>query len=388
MNRTTVLSADGTDELALQIYAWSLHHTEIHVHEAEDEFGLPRRRIEQALDLLVELKLVRFDGAGEVFVGVSPSAAQVELIAPLEEQIHERQDRLAAIHQKLKGFSDVFTSAQRERLRHETVVVPESDEHLRLRLADAARHCSSEMLIMQAGCAGAPQLFSRHIWPVALRLLDRGVRVRTLHQHTARTDAETRTRIHQAMAAGATARTSDDLFGHLVVFDGKAAMAVLTSSGEAEPKNTMIYDPTVVGLLRRFHDHAWHSAVEFDHGTVRYGETLDAVKSTILRLLATGMKDEVVARRLGMSPRTFRRHIASIMDELHAESRFQAGITAARAGLLEAQWPDTGRLPLSSSRSAPGPAARAEGGRPRDSGPAMALVSRGSGAEEDWLSTI
>ncbi|MFD0382064.1 hypothetical protein ACFQ2B_05465 [Streptomyces stramineus] len=200
---------------------------------------------------------------------------------------------------------------RRARVRHETVVVVPGDEQLRVRLADAARQCSSELLVMQSGPADSTELLARHIWPVAAQLLRRGVRVRTLHQHTARTDTDTRSRIHELMAAGAACRTSDALFGHLAVFDWKVAMAAPNPPGEAGAETAVIYDPTVVGLLRRLHDHAWHAGVEFDHGAIRYGETLDAVKSTILRLLATGMKDEVIARRLGMAPRTFRRHLAA-----------------------------------------------------------------------------
>ncbi|KOG32387.1 hypothetical protein ADK34_09305 [Streptomyces viridochromogenes] len=49
-------------------------------------------------------------------------------------------------------------------------------------------------------------------------------------------------------------------------------------------------------------------------------------------LLAQGAKDEVIARRLGMSLRTCRRHIAELLEELGAESRFQGGALAERAG--------------------------------------------------------
>ncbi|MGI5530482.1 response regulator transcription factor [Streptomyces syringium] len=56
---------------------------------------------------------------------------------------------------------------------------------------------------------------------------------------------------------------------------------------------------------------------------------------TIVRLLAAGLKDEAIARRLGMSLRTARRHIADIMETLGAESRFQAGMLAARAGMTD-----------------------------------------------------
>jgi len=43
----------------------------------------------------------------------------------------------------------------------------------------------------------------------------------------------------------------------------------------------------------------------------------------ILTMLAGGAKDETVARSLGLSVRTCRRHIAEILTRLNATSRFQ-----------------------------------------------------------------
>jgi DNA-binding NarL/FixJ family response regulator len=54
----------------------------------------------------------------------------------------------------------------------------------------------------------------------------------------------------------------------------------------------------------------------------------------ILELLMLGTKDESIARQLGISLRTVRRRVAGLMDELGATTRFQAGLEAARRGLL------------------------------------------------------
>ena len=54
----------------------------------------------------------------------------------------------------------------------------------------------------------------------------------------------------------------------------------------------------------------------------------------LLRQLAAGAKDEQIARTLGVSLRTVRRRIADLMTELGADSRFQAGVEAARRGWL------------------------------------------------------
>ncbi|MGA5702762.1 hypothetical protein [Peterkaempfera bronchialis] len=65
-----------------------------------------------------------------------------------------------------------------------------------------------------------------------------------------------------------------------------------------------------------------------------FGRGADAeLKRRIIGLLADGAKDEVVARRLGISLRTCRRHVADILHQLGAVSRFQAGVQSVRLGI-------------------------------------------------------
>lgn len=45
---------------------------------------------------------------------------------------------------------------------------------------------------------------------------------------------------------------------------------------------------------------------------------------TILKLMAEGLNDDAIARRLGISTTTVRRHISAIMIRLGVSSRFAA----------------------------------------------------------------
>lgn len=63
-----------------------------------------------------------------------------------------------------------------------------------------------------------------------------------------------------------------------------------------------------------------------------------AVDMDLLILLAAGAKDQAIARQLGVGLRTVVRRTSKLMQQLGAESRFQAGLLQARAlGLLSAQ---------------------------------------------------
>lgn len=60
----------------------------------------------------------------------------------------------------------------------------------------------------------------------------------------------------------------------------------------------------------------------------------EARDRTILALLAAGAPDATIARQTGVSQRTVERRVRALMDQLGAGTRFQAGVQAARRGLV------------------------------------------------------
>lgn len=54
----------------------------------------------------------------------------------------------------------------------------------------------------------------------------------------------------------------------------------------------------------------------------------------ILTLLAAGTSDALIARQAKVSQRTVERRIRALMDRLDATTPFQAGVKAAKAGLI------------------------------------------------------
>ncbi|XTZ15061.1 hypothetical protein ACQSSU_27040 [Micromonospora echinospora] len=58
----------------------------------------------------------------------------------------------------------------------------------------------------------------------------------------------------------------------------------------------------------------------------------------ILRQLAAGHTDEATALRLNVSPRTVRRRVALIGEQLGVQGRFGLGVAAAQLGLVSVRW--------------------------------------------------
>ncbi|MFI0417725.1 LuxR C-terminal-related transcriptional regulator [Spongiactinospora sp. 9N601] len=85
----------------------------------------------------------------------------------------------------------------------------------------------------------------------------------------------------------------------------------------------------MVGVLRSLFEELWARAEPLP-----WAGSADGVVQ-VLRLAAQGMCDELIARNLGVSVRTVRARFADAMTELGAQSRFHAGVRAARRGWLK-----------------------------------------------------
>ncbi|MEV4168617.1 helix-turn-helix transcriptional regulator [Nonomuraea sp. NPDC049709] len=90
----------------------------------------------------------------------------------------------------------------------------------------------------------------------------------------------------------------------------------------------LVRTSVVVGVLRSLFQELWARAMPLPWGSRRDGMV------QVLRLAAQGMCDDSIARQLGLSVRTVRGRFADAMTELGAQSRFHAGVEAARRGWL------------------------------------------------------
>ncbi|WP_244501285.1 LuxR family transcriptional regulator [Streptomyces sp. TP-A0874] len=117
-----------------------------------------------------------------------------------------------------------------------------------------------------------------------------------------------------------------------VIVDGKAALACAESASGR--RASVIRAPAVIRTLLTLFDGVWRNAVvatdRLDFGDRARAE----ISRRILEKLCAGVTDEVAARDLSVSVRTYRRYVAEIMVLLDASSRFQAGVRAAELGLL------------------------------------------------------
>lgn len=278
------------------------------------------------------------DSSGELrtpsYTPCSPDAAAAHLTGPIEAAIRERHreaERLKSHVMSLKTVFDESWNGYSTQNAIEYLNLPDTVRSVLEQLSESAR--------IEAAAAH-PQLAS----PTALeegvarteRVISRGVAMRTLYPHSVLAHQYMQQHLSKMVAMGSQIRTTSHISDRILFFDREVAVI---ANGESSPGNgaIAIREPALVAHLYRSWQSSWDSGLPFQaapSGT-GYGSAKDELRRSIARLLESGMKDDLAARRLSMSTSTYRRHVTDLMNDLGAKSRFQAGSYARQNGWFD-----------------------------------------------------
>jgi DNA-binding CsgD family transcriptional regulator len=161
-------------------------------------------------------------------------------------------------------------------------------------------------------------------------LLSRGIVSRGIYAATGLEDPKVLSRALSMVELGEQARVLPTVPLKLLVVDGCRALLPLTASAAGGYCAVVVWHSAVTEALQKLFELAWQQATPLGR-PVSDGE-LTEDERTLTRLLAAGIKDEAVARHLGVSLRTLRRRVSDLQERLGAASRFQLGMRAAQRG--------------------------------------------------------
>jgi DNA-binding CsgD family transcriptional regulator len=318
-------TVDGVpDDLEADIYRYAVRLGEIVSPErAAADLALPTGEVFAAVTRLVELHLLRTDGSTGRYLPMDPEVAATLLISPVERAMYQRRE----LADRLRDRIDAITRPAVE--VSEPVGAIDSLEgvaEIRGLFKLAAEVCRDEMVVLRPG-HDDDELLDELLAP-CYSVLERAVSVRVVCPHRSRAGFATRAKAKRLITDGAEIRTLSQVPQAAVVFD--RTLAVMFSFDEdGYPTARRVRDRNVVRFLLDMFGQLWDNATPFAAEDTGYADAIDDLQQSVARLMAQGLTDEVVARRLGMSVRTCRRHIAALLQNLDAVSRFQAGVLAA-----------------------------------------------------------
>lgn len=172
----------------------------------------------------------------------------------------------------------------------------------------------------------------------------RGVRLRVVHQSAALSHPRSADYLHKIQQMGGQVRLRNDLPFRLIIVDGDSAVCCLEWQ-EGLRETLLLQGAYIIGLLGRLFETIWMDSVplgaafdvestDVDVTDGYHAPTLTGQQAAIMRRLAEGATDRAIANSLGITTRTVTRRIGEIYEALGAQSRFQAGATAQRIGLI------------------------------------------------------
>ncbi|MGW2182062.1 hypothetical protein ACWCXX_29000 [Streptomyces sp. NPDC001732] len=322
---------DLTDrDSVVAVYQYTTRHGSlmpVALDRVATELNLSVGEVFAAAARLVELRMLRTEeGEDGILVPLDPQTAATLLVSPMERAILQQRDRADQLRARIDAIAGgsgtvsgplgVIDRAEGE---------PEVRGLLRLAAAD----CQSEAVALWPGVDG--------IFESCCAALDSGVALRVLVPHRERAGFASRARVTELVGRGVELRTIRAVPQAAVVFDRGIGVVVVPGDGLLPPTARPVRDETMVRCLVEMFDLLWESASPFEPDGAGYAEdVVDDFQRAIALLMSQGLTDEVVARRLGMSVRTCRRHIAALMDSLGSVSRFQAGVRLAQRLAVDA----------------------------------------------------
>ncbi|MCM2389909.1 helix-turn-helix transcriptional regulator [Streptomyces albipurpureus] len=315
---------------------------------AEDPYG--DGVVPEEVEAAARAAYQQLDGAGES-LEVLPEAVREWLAArrlvdgerghvcsperALHELVADQRRGLGELEQGLNALHDVLRLMPGLRPPGRAVVEAEffaDRSRLQDRMDDLDTLCLDEILGMRANFPD-PDALEKSLGE-DLAMLARGVRIALLvATRAARQPGAARylSRMHEH---GARIRLAPAVPLHLNVVDRAVTVLALgpVEDGAEPAEDVVLRSPRLASCFARVFEHHWGTGIPYGADCA---EEWTPREREVLALLAAGTKDETIARRLGCSERTLRRLLAGLVTRLGAESRFAAGVRAARLGLLD-----------------------------------------------------
>ncbi|MFD3484478.1 LuxR C-terminal-related transcriptional regulator [Streptomyces sp. NPDC058665] len=299
--------------------------------------ALRNRRIARAAlgpaPCLLDMALLYPDPLDDAWLcPVLPSAALAHLLQPITREIHERVRLTASLVDSLAPLSAVV--AEDPNL---SITLLDGKALIDAKVGEAARAATQEILTVQPGFSRERELMMEGL-SRSLSAIERGARLRHLYQHPARYSPHIKEYLENVPADRLEVRTVEQTVERLIIVD--RALAFIPASTDRRTA-LEIRHPALITYLIQVYEVLWAQATPITERppAVSRDTPVTSVQQSIARLLVEGTTDEVVARRMGISVRTCRSHIAKLMQALGASSRTHLGALLIQSGLVDPETP-------------------------------------------------
>lgn len=262
------------------------------------------------------------------FVPAPPEMALQGILRKRQQQLLADCERLMDGHRRLSRIDHVRPQA--EEVRHRLVeVVTDREEITRLShaLVNIAR---DDWMSLENSRLETPMDEATSYTPPPA--FENSLRFRSIYETTVMENAIGARTIEDAMSHGEEARLLPRVGMKMKLADESVAMLPLTPTGM---EGAMVIRSAVIArALREYFEMLWERAMPV--GTQQASTTgLPPVEERILPLLAQGLTDEAIAKRLNISLPTVQRRLVNLKKRLTVDTRVAIVVAAMRRGWIQ-----------------------------------------------------
>lgn len=336
-NLVMALADLGFSESQERLYRALLRSPTRSADELAVELDRPVAEVLADCAFLIELGVLRGDpGRPESFIVGKPAATLGPLIERCEEDLLRRYRRTADTRFAIGELEHLFSQQRTDVPEEQGVERVEDLQAVRERLEELSFFTRSCVYSIQPGGPQSPESLEASR-PLDQRGIRRGVEMRVIHEASVLDDELNRAYLRELVMGGAKVRVTNQQIDRMIIIDRSVAVVPVDPTESRRGALIVRHPGLLSGFLDLFH-RAWQDAIEppwqSDRAEAKPVHEISPQDRRTLQLLASGCTDETSAREVGVSVRHLRRTISRLMAELGANSRFEAGVEAARRGWL------------------------------------------------------
>jgi DNA-binding CsgD family transcriptional regulator len=322
-------------DLEVELYRALLTQPGSTLAQIATQLGRTAGDLDKPAAALSDMGLVRAD-VGDSFVAVSPMLAEATVLGAEDLELGARRASVEARRNAIRGLVPDWNESLSSTVQEVAVDVLSDQTAIANVLMHYADRCQNELLSVAPGRLPTTRIDGR-TRIANLYSVRRGMKTRALYQHTALRDRASRSYLNELADNGAKIRFASSVPGRSLVIDRDVALLPIPTNELGRHGLAIVREPNVISWVVATFEQLWAEASPLEDVIhhQRDETELDQTRAAILRLMAEGEKDEAISRRLSISVRTCRRHIADYMAQVGATSRFQAGVIASRNGHLD-----------------------------------------------------
>lgn len=324
------------EEAALALFRALRDMGEGRLAEVTAAAGLDDVRAAHGWRWLQELGLVRILGA--VVEPVDPDAA----IAHAMDTYHENTARQLQAAHSLKRVTESLMTVFRPDVARESAEVAVE------RLGDRQRRTRTLIDLNDAVLDTCESMHPGPMPPMEAleesleedrKLIARGIRVRAIYPESLLRSPKYLGYLHRLLDLGVEARLLEHSPFDILIFDRHTACV----PGDPErPSESMLLvrgSALLKGYIALYEDCWLRAAPVLPASTSPAAPEVNEQERTIIRLMASGLNDDQIARKMSVHRRTVQRVVAKLMERLNATSRFEAGLKLGRDPVLAKTYP-------------------------------------------------